>query len=643
MQRFLDADSEQRLMDNRLDPQDLCPQQESAYRWLDSDHCVVRSISRAHARVSALYITKENLKVLLLSFSSNQVAQKHARDLLRLFREAWKVSPDALEALEFIWTGNQREDPDLYGTDQTFCAVFTVAAYFLSDWEHVAELTYIAIAEDVLEDLKGFVDLQQPIHVYPSELPTVRQEHLVGYLRYFRQSSPRAKLLAAMRRSCLSSRLAREKHFPNSFFLISEDRFDKGVRYRLDVTMLPDQNPKSRQLVAAVYNQCKKGMREPEESFLRMSSTFDITPQDDFDIPSVWGFDDCPIQDGVMYISLVCSEGVYNAMKSLCVYVLDDVPGPRAFPLRLDHLESFFKPQRSQHRDSSSSKIEWNVTFDVEPNSSTSVLSKVLQAQFPDLMVRSKNELISGTMIGETSKRSAYHATRELPPHIRSNTKTPQGHFVAVATSSNPYEEIRDAADFLVARKHHVKLITCLYTRPQVAGRAGLRSEIGKSRPTTSREEDLEELRNKTKEDFTITNIIQRGDSFCIRPQPNLKRSRSGEPHEERQVVEVVAAGDWLTDEEMTHSIRAGNFSADLLSSQALHSSAIGSRSDTTVRGPENARKRLQLEGSYTSAEGSTLRVKTRRESGAEEVQVGDHLTDEELEAFLEAGVFGQT
>ncbi|KIX09366.1 uncharacterized protein Z518_00445 [Rhinocladiella mackenziei CBS 650.93] len=628
MQRFLDTDLAQRLMEERPDPQDPSMQHDALYRWLDSEHCVFRSTCWAHARVSALYITRENLKTLLKSFASNSVSRKHARDLLRLFREAWKVTPDALEALEFMWTGTQREDPDLYGTTQSFCAVFTVAAYFLSDWEQVSELTYIAIAENALDDLKAYVDPQQPIHVYPSELPQVQQEHLVGYFRHFRQSSARSRLHAAMRRRCLSSRLARESDFPDNFFLVAEEPFERGVRYRLDVTMLPDQRPKTRQLVAAVYNQCKRGMREPEEPFLRMSGIYDNTPWDHQDTPSVWDLDDLPIHEGVLYILLGSDKVANNGHTDFCIFVMDDIPAPQAFPLTFDLLESYFVVQTSQQENLSGSRIEWNVTFLAESISSNAAMFQQLKTQFRDLVIYRKNQLTSDT-ITKNTKRSTYHATAELPPHMRSKLKTPQGHWVMTTNPSDTYEDFRTATDHLVARKHNVKLITCLYAQPLVAGRAGLRSEQRQDRSREEYPNIIDKIRERNQgwkpgpDDFKIRNIMQRGDVLRLR-NPYLKRRRDGD-FDDKDREQMAGAGDWLTDQELDANIRAGNFDGDRL---------------PVYRRIESTSKRLRWEKLDFPAEGPTIPKKSSQEET--EVLTGDHVTDEELEALLEAGYLGE-
>ena len=639
MQRFLDTDLEQCLMESRPDPQDPYPQHNSMYRWLDSEHCVFRSICWAHARVSALYITKENLKTLLRSFTSKTVSGRHARDLLRLFREAWRVTPDALEALEFMWTGTQREDPDLYGATQRFCTVFTVAAYFTSDWEQVSELTYVAIAENALNDLKAYVDLQQPIHVYPSELPQVQKEHLVGYFRHFRQASARSRLHAALRRCSLSSRLAREGDFPDSFFLVAEEPFDKGIRYRLDVTMLPDQKPKTRQLVAAVYNQCKRGMRDPEEPFLRMSGTYDSTPWDHHDMPSVWNLDDLPIDEGALYMLLGSGKVFNNGDANLCIYVMDDIPAPQAFPLSFDSLESYIVVQTNQRRNPSGLQIEWNAPLLTAPISPNSVTIQQLKTQFRALVVCQKNQLNPDT-VTERRKRSTYPATKELPPHMRSNLKTPQGHWVRTANTSDTYEDFRASADYLVARKHNVKLITCLYDQTRVAGRGGLGFEQRQDTTTRSREKEreiLDEFKERRKQgwrpgpdDFGITSIMQRGDALRL-PNPYSKRKRGGES-DEKDGVHMTVVGDWLTDQELADNINQGNFDNDVR---------------PVERRTDSPRKRVRgevSEGSSnatgTSAKGPTLPEKSSQEKRTE-VLIGDHLTDEELAALLQAGYLG--
>ncbi|KIW18880.1 hypothetical protein PV08_03169 [Exophiala spinifera] len=631
MRRFFEADLEQRPMENRIDSESLYPQGAAMYRWLDSEHCVFRSICWAHARISALYITTENLKTLLQSLPTDTVSRKCARDLLRLFREAWKVSPDALEALEFMWTGTHREDPDLYGAPQSFCAVFTVAAYFLSDWEQVTELTYIAIAENALNDLKEYVDLQQPIHVYPSELPHVQQEHLLGYFRHFRHGSARSRLHAAMRRRCLSSRLARERDFPDSFFLVAKEPFERGVRYRLDVTMLPDQKSKTRQLVAAIYSHCKRGMREPDESFLRMSSTYDSTPWSCQDMPSVWEVDDLPIHEGALCVLLGSDKVANNVDTNLCVYVMDDVPGPQAFRLGSNLLGSYFVVQTSQRKGLSGSQIEWNVDFVADPIPTLSIMSQQLQTQFRDLGILQKYQRMPNTNT-KVARHPTYHATRELPPHMRDNLKHPLGHWVVTSDPSDTYDHARKLADCLVARKYNAKLIICLFAQPKVAGRAGLWSEQRRDKTT---DEGMAELQEKLRqgwkpsaEDVGPATVIHRGDALHM-PRRFLKRKRGVETQEDDRKV-VLARGDWLTDAELALSIDSGTFDSSMLPTYRT--------TESVRKHPRTDRLEEPPRATDTAAETGATMERTASKRIVSKLMDYCPVTDEEFEALLEAG-----
>jgi len=268
-------------------------------------------------------------------------------------------------------------------------------------------------------------------------------------------------------------------------------------------------------------------MRDPEEPFLRISGTYDRTPWDHHDMPSVWNLDDLPIREGALYMSLGPSKLSNNGDANLCFYIMDDIPAPQAFPLNFDFLESYFVVQTNQRGNISGSQIEWNVTFLTEPITPNLPMIQQLKTHFQDLVVYQKNQLIPDT-ITEKGHRSTYPSTKELPPHMRSNLKTPKGHWVIAADPSNTYEDFRRCADFLVARKHNVKLITCLYAQNRVAGRAGLGFEQrqNEDEPMRSRSDErkmIDEFKEKRKQgwkpgpdDFKIEGIIQRGDALRL-------------------------------------------------------------------------------------------------------------------------------
>ena len=262
-------------MDDANDLQNTSNRPFDELRRFDSPHGVIRNANIVRARFLALYITRDNIDSVLRSLDTEEKAQRTARDLLRLLRESWRVTSDTLDGLEFMWTGQQQESSDLYGVEQKFCAVFNVAAYISPSWEQVFELSFVAIAEDALPDLKERAGSIRGTSAFPSELPFVSQNLLTGYLRFARQGSIRSTLRAAIARSCLSSRLARQKNNADAFFLVSEEVVEKGIRYRQDVAMLPNREAKAREMVVSFYNRNKIGMREPKESYLRLSETYE--------------------------------------------------------------------------------------------------------------------------------------------------------------------------------------------------------------------------------------------------------------------------------------------------------------------------------------------------------------------------------
>lgn len=178
------------------------------------------------------------------------------------------MTANALDDLEYMWTGNRPESTGLCSTgDDKFCAVFTATAYLSPDWEQILELSFVAVAENAFENLRTHAELHRGSAVCFSDMPVVNQDPLTGVFRFLRQGSPRSNLRAAVTRSCLSSRITCENDHPEAYFLVAPEKFDKGILYRMDVALLPDRNAKPREMVVLFYNRYKVGRREPKESF----------------------------------------------------------------------------------------------------------------------------------------------------------------------------------------------------------------------------------------------------------------------------------------------------------------------------------------------------------------------------------------
>ncbi|KAJ9607374.1 hypothetical protein H2200_008447 [Cladophialophora chaetospira] len=441
-----------------------------------------------------------------------------------------------------------------------------------------------------------------------------------------------------------------------------------GVQYRLDVTMLPDRKPKTRQIVAAVYNQCKRGMREPDDSFLRTPSTYYNTPWDGQDIPSVWNLDQLPAREEALYVLLSFEEAARDMVTRFCIYVMDDIPAPQAFHLSFESLSTFLMIQGKHYRSNSRSATGWNVELVTENIQPDSDWYKNLRTEVSDAIVRRRGQSESGSYM--SPRRSPYHNTREIPPHLRSSRKVPKGHWVITSDPDNTYEDFRTATDLLVARRHSAKLITCLFAEPKTPGRAGFSFEQTpgtKKLSPEQRERKIAELQGRWKqgwepgaEDFPeVGNIIQRGDYLNL-PGPFLQRQRDGIVRGVLQGDEL-GAGDWFSDQELVESYWLADADGNVVLGRAgkgtTGSKDLGKRNsrkrtreedsgNAPDRHSRHSQKRVRFEEPPAASDESAHRLETQEtitERDEEVILLGGHVTDEELNELLEAGYFRET
>ena len=67
----------------------------------------------------ALYITEDNLSVLMKSMKTPEKARKAAETIFRCLKDSFRVCREALDALELKWTGKDRENMSLYSPKKT--------------------------------------------------------------------------------------------------------------------------------------------------------------------------------------------------------------------------------------------------------------------------------------------------------------------------------------------------------------------------------------------------------------------------------------------------------------------------------------------------------------------------------------------
>jgi hypothetical protein len=630
-QRWWNSHAEENPLEFGSYAQDLTPRSFEKFRPYESVHGVIRSANTVHTRALGLYITKDNINALLLTFDSTAKSQRVARDMLRLFKDALIVTSDALDELEYMWTGHRRET-DLYGSGgDRFCAVFTATAYFSPEWEQVLELSFVAIAEDAFDELKTLADLLRGGALYFSEMPVVNQHHLTGVFRFVRQGSLRSNLQAAATRSCLSTRIAREKDHPNEYFLVAAEMFDKGIRYRMDVALLPDRDAKGREMAVWFYNRYKIGKREPQESFLRFSSMYeDRTP--DSETISIWPADENHIGDQAKAILLRAkSSHNYQRPPHLCLYLLDMFADPITSLLSVVPPTSPLVVRRQDLRPGWG--LYWNDEFTREADQTFKVEFQHFQAHcsaVPKFLIDGADtDAANG---GEPNPQ--YHASKDLPAHFR---KRPAGHYVTYARGADPYLGTRDLADLVVARKRNLKVITCLYADRGNSSTKGLRAEESGVRVEHLTKENIPEWKERLKSDpkakIEITNILQEGDNLV---PPRTSRRYSELSSSSPEPTDMTGyAGDWLSDNELQSWLNQGILDG-AEKTQPLKRARADAHSESETA-PK--RRRLEDETSQPAAEDATESVEIL-EAIPHGTLSRDYMADDELEAFLETGHF---
>ena len=233
--------------------------------------------------VVGIDITQESFKTYLrfLSKDASQ-EQEYARKLQRSLRQdhAWHVSAATLDAIEYLWTGKDREHQDYRSPDNQFIVNFAITSRIERTessgerrteheacWQQLHTLTFIAVSVDV-------VALVNEKAAFCAGKPSTQSRHQVNHnvaLPLFK------KIRNASVRQCLTSAMT------SAQIITSHDRdelFWDHVRYAWN-DMTNQTNPcfkdtpagyTSIELPQAAYNCLKIGRAEPETSFLRISS-----------------------------------------------------------------------------------------------------------------------------------------------------------------------------------------------------------------------------------------------------------------------------------------------------------------------------------------------------------------------------------
>jgi hypothetical protein len=265
---------------------------EDALRVFDSPDGVLRTARYIRSRLMALYLTEDNLSLLVQSMKSPEKAKEAARTILRCLKDSWLVSAEALNGIELMWTGKDRESANLYSPDKTFHVVVTLAAYLSPSWEQTRELCYLAVSQDIIEALFAHAALKSKKRWDPSDSPCVQKDDFVGNFETFRGAAIEDNLVAAISRACLSTKLyaenAKDRAMPDAMWATAAESSSNAVKYRFDAAITADRHAHAREFVSSIYNLHKIGRNEPSISILRISTRLDDQGRNPHPIESLW-------------------------------------------------------------------------------------------------------------------------------------------------------------------------------------------------------------------------------------------------------------------------------------------------------------------------------------------------------------------
>ncbi|KIX02682.1 uncharacterized protein Z518_08624 [Rhinocladiella mackenziei CBS 650.93] len=224
----------------------------SASHPCDSKWGMVRHAAFVEDRFCMLFITRDNVQTLLQSTSPNVVKLLARLILAQILAPVFILDIETLDALEEQWTGTARLSRPFGFTHIKFFTAFTFGTYMGLSWVQLRELCVIAVAEDAFESVVAGSKLRPGRGNARRPTPSpVEKVDVTLIVSRFQATTPQQTLLAAIKRILL-------RCLPPLF--------------RTDDLQLTLDDGTLRNIVGYVYKYFKKGVLEPSESFLRVSS-----------------------------------------------------------------------------------------------------------------------------------------------------------------------------------------------------------------------------------------------------------------------------------------------------------------------------------------------------------------------------------
>ena len=193
----------------------------------------------------------------------------------------WCVTAECLNAVEKLWTNQNRQLQFSQDPEEPFLACFEMKSYLSNDkpvslsskmrigqWDQIHQLSYIAIARNALEKLREKTEFRPHyVQMRFQNCPEVPQERVITLFEQIRFTPMKKCFAAAVSRARLCSFASRSSHGKQYACkgILGERYFEPSLSQKNTTKC------KAAELPWVMYKHLKVGMKEPSESFLRVS------------------------------------------------------------------------------------------------------------------------------------------------------------------------------------------------------------------------------------------------------------------------------------------------------------------------------------------------------------------------------------
>ncbi|KAF4335653.1 hypothetical protein FBEOM_10490 [Fusarium beomiforme] len=241
---------------------------------LDCESGVFRDARFIHNKFVSLIITENNVDEFLGTVDSDVGTRKLAASLLASIQDSIRVKGYMLDELELLWTDTERHLSNMAHPDEVFYVVVSSVFYLNMNWEQVRELSYVAVAASLIQDLAKIAQIPLPSVKLTDRAPVVESLTAFGSLL---ERTAIQNLASCVTRLCLatgSGYLGKSVRVQRWEVLPTVTEASKALPRDAFINIC--QRPRAREFLYSIYSKHQVGRNVPASSIFRISSTMDI-------------------------------------------------------------------------------------------------------------------------------------------------------------------------------------------------------------------------------------------------------------------------------------------------------------------------------------------------------------------------------